>query len=114
MCKQRHTNLVCVCFNAKNAENISCNGTKPTYCYRIVHSLKYSRSFIKDDQQLYKTRWRDALFKQCTAILMIFRGMISEGELWLARRSTAHQGPWNHQFAAISKSYCLPIHAFPM
>lgn len=37
--------------HAKNAENISCTGTKPAYCYYIVRSLKYSRSSIKGDQQ---------------------------------------------------------------
>lgn len=104
---------MCVCFNATNAENISCTGTKSNYCYHIVHSPKYSRSFIKDDQQLYKTCWRDALFKQCTVILMMFRGMISEGELWLARRSTAHQGPLTISLPPLVKAIaCLFMH-FP-
>lgn len=40
--------------------------------------------------------------------------MISAGELWLAWRSTAHQGPWKHQFATITKSHCSPTHPFPM
>lgn len=45
----------------------------------------------------------------------MLRGMmISEGDLWLAETSSAHKGPWKHQFATITKSYCLPIHPFPM
>lgn len=97
--------------HAKDTDNISCTGTKPTYCYYIVDSLKYYRSYITDDQQFYKTFWGDL---NSTVILMMFRDMISEGELRLAERSTAHQGPWNHQFSTITKSYCLPIHPFPM
>ncbi len=95
---------VCVCVlfcNTKNAKNISSTRTKPPYCHCIVHSLRCSRSFIKDVQHFAELVW--GKFKQCTVLLMMFRDMISEGELWLAYRSTAHQGPWNHQLVAITK-----------
>lgn len=82
-----------------------------TLCFllkTLAHTSKMSNNFRKPF-------WDDIRFKVFTLVLMTFRGMmISEGELWLTKRSTAHQGPWNHQFASIAKSYCLPIHPFPM
>lgn len=75
----KHTFFFCY---AKNAENISFTGTKPTYYYCIV--LLFFVQFFQGDLR----------FNQFTGLLMMFRGvLISEGDVWLAKTSTAHKGP---------------------
>lgn len=75
----------------------------------LQHSLKSSASWIKDARQ---NLLRRRPISSRTHLWMMFGDLVSEGELWLAGTSPAHQGPLNNHLTTVFKSRCLHIHPF--
>lgn len=78
----------------ENSKNISCT------------ALLNLKVHVSNMLSCLKNEWGWS-FKQHTVLLIMFRDMICVGELWLTKRSYAHQGLWDNELATILKKPLL-------